>query len=161
MEYTNEDRSALVISTGNKTELALGYCTLYGDMCGGLAAISDLSKKRVYDLALNLNRLAGNPLIPQSIIDRVPTAELEIGQTDRDNLPADYPVLSPLVDGIVEDNIPASTLKKDYPKKLVENTVRLININEFKRRQAAPGIRVTKRAFGIGRRMPIGNPYIG
>lgn len=160
MEYTNEDRYGIVISTGNKTELALGYCTLYGDMCGGFAAISDVSKERIYSLARYINRLAKKEVIPVTIIDRVPTAELEPGQTDRANLPADYPVLSPLVDVMVEEHFSIDELAQRYPREVVERTAKLIHNNEFKRRQAPPGIRVTKRAFGIGRRVPMGHGYI-
>lgn len=158
MEYTNEVPGSIVLTTGNKTELALGYCTLYGDMCGGLAVISDLSKERVYKLAEFIN--SGKAVIPPSVISRVPTAELEEGQTDRDNLPADYPVLSPLVDLIVEEGLSAEKLSQSFPPAVVSKTLHLINLNEFKRRQAAPGIRVTKHAFGIGRRVPIGNSFI-
>jgi NAD+ synthase (glutamine-hydrolysing) len=155
MEYTNEDRASIVLSTGNKTELALGYCTLYGDMCGGLAVISDLSKERVYALARYINQISSKELIPQSIIERVPTAELETGQTDRANLPADYPILSPLVDTLIEDNFSNKEIEKLYQEEVILKTQRLIANNEFKRRQAAPGIRVTKKAFGIGRRVPM------
>lgn len=156
MEYTNETPASIVISTGNKTELALGYCTLYGDMCGGLAAISDLSKTRVYLLANTINERAGYELIPNSIINRIPSAELEVGQEDRHNLPADYPILSPLVDELIENSTPFEDLASHYPAEVIEKTWKLICNNEFKRRQAAPGIRVTRQAFGIGRRIPMG-----
>lgn len=160
MEYSNEDRGAVVLATGNKTELAVGYCTLYGDMCGALAVIGDVSKLRVYDLARHINRRAGREIVPKSIIDRIPTAELASGQTDRDNLPADYPILSPLVDEIIEDQPSLEILAQRYPRDVVERTLRLIHANEFKRRQAAPAIRVTKRAFGVGRRVPMGHEYL-
>lgn len=156
MEYTNEDRGGLVVSTGNKTELALGYCTLYGDMCGGFAAISDLSKTRVYNLARYVNKKAGKEIIPESIIDRAPTAELEEGQTDEQNLPADYDVLSPLVDEVIDNQASFVELVKKYDQQVVREVFTLIRKNEFKRRQAAPGIRVTRKAFGIGRRYPMG-----
>lgn len=159
MEYSNEDTSGIVVSTGNKTELALGYCTLYGDMCGGFAAISDVSKERVYLLSRYINQLHGRELIPQSIIDRTPTAELEPGQTDAANLPADYDIISPLVDALIDQQIPQEELYGRYSKTIVDQTARLIRVNEFKRRQAAPGIRVTSRAFGIGRRIPIAHGY--
>ena len=160
MEYTNEDCKGLVISTGNKTELAAGYCTLYGDMAGGFAAISDLSKARVYAVARWINSEAGTDIIPASILTRVPTAELEHGQTDAANLPADYDVLSPLIDAIVDDQCSYEELCRSYPQDVVEKTLRLVHLNEFKRRQAAPGIRVTKRAFGIGRRFPIVHGFV-
>ncbi len=155
MEYTNEDPKGLVISTGNKTELACGYCTLYGDMAGGFAAISDLSKARVYQVAEYINSSAGMEIIPASIIKRIPTAELEHGQTDAANLPADYDVLSPLVDAIIDEQCPYDELCRRYGTDVVDRTLRLVHANEFKRRQAAPGIRVTNKAFGIGRRFPI------
>ncbi len=155
MECSNEDPGAIVISTGNKTELALGYCTLYGDMCGGLAAISDVSKHRVYDLARAINREHGRDVIPVTTIDRPPTAELEPDQTDADNLPADYDVLSPLVEEIVEEGTPRAQLVQRYDGAVVDRTLQLIFRSEYKRRQAAPGIRVSSKAFGAGRRYPI------
>ncbi|MEZ4754265.1 MAG: NAD+ synthase [Bdellovibrionota bacterium] len=162
MEYTNQDRGTIVLSTGNKTEIALGYCTLYGDMCGGLSVIGDLSKLAVYSLAKYLNQVSKTEIIPESIITRVPTAELEENQTDKDNLPADYDILSPLVDLFIEDNISleraVAWLKVknvSEPEVIAEKTKRLIDINEYKRRQMAPAIRVTKKAFGAGRRYPL------
>ena len=160
MEYSNEDTKGIVVSTGNKTELALGYCTLYGDMCGGFAAISDVSKERVYAISRYINKNATQELIPQSTIDRAPTAELEEGQTDAANLPADYDVISPLVDAIVDEQLPLHKLVQIYDETVVTRTLRLVRINEFKRRQAAPGIRVTKTAFGIGRRIPMVHGFV-
>jgi NAD+ synthase (glutamine-hydrolysing) len=159
MEYTNEDRSSLVITTGNKTELALGYCTLYGDMCGGFAAISDVDKSRVYELSRFINRLSGQAVIPETTLMRVPSAELEEGQTDAQNLPADYDVLVPLVNDIVEGGKSREELIQVYPVAVVDRTLRMIDVQEYKRRQAAPGIRVTERAFGIERRVPMGQGY--
>ncbi len=155
MEYTNQDRAGLVLSTGNKTELALGYCTMYGDMCGGLAVIADLSKLKVYQLADYINQTSGQELIPQTTIDRAPTAELELDQKDSDNLPADYNILSPLVDDLVDHELSLEELELKYNPQTIRETARLLKINEFKRRQAAPGIRVTGKAFGVGRRIPI------
>ena len=156
MEYSNEVAGGLVLTTGNKTELATGYCTLYGDMCGALAVIGDVSKLRVYEVARFINLKAGKEVIPGSTIERVPTAELAEGQEDRQNLPADYPVLSPLLERIVEEIGESSELNKSYDQGLVEKVVGLVNRNEFKRRQAAPGIRVSSHAFGVGRRIPMG-----
>lgn len=157
MEYANEDPSGIVLTTGNKTELATGYCTLYGDMCGALAVLGDVSKANVYALARFMNKRAGNEIIPVTTIDRVPTAELAPGQVDRDNLPADYPVLSPLVELVVETGAGVDELvERGFERKVVETTVKLVNRNEFKRRQAAPAIRVTGHAFGVGRRVPMG-----
>ncbi len=147
----------LVLSTGNKTELALGYCTLYGDMSGGLAVISDLSKTDVYGLSKRVNELAGYERIPGNCISKPPSAELAPDQVD----PFDYDVVSPLVDMIVEERRSLAELMAGYDKALVEDIYQRIRINEYKRRQAAPGLRVTKKAFGTGRRMPIVNHYRG
>ncbi len=148
----------LVLSTGNKTELALGYCTLYGDMSGGLAVISDLSKTDVYGLSKWINEQAGFERIPENCISKPPSAELAPDQVD----PFDYDVVSPLVEAIVEDRkSPAQLAAEGHDRELVDSLYQRIRINEYKRRQAAPGIRVTKKAFGTGRRMPIVNHYRG
>lgn len=160
MEYSNQDRAGIVLSTGNKTELALGYCTLYGDLCGGLAVIGDVSKLMVYRLARCVNDRAGRPVIPHSVIERVPTAELAPGQTDAANLPADYPLLSPLVDEIIEQGPAAAQLASRYPQEVVSSTLKLIAASEYKRRQAPPSIRVSTKAFGAGRRYPIDNRFV-
>lgn len=163
MEYTNEDREGLVLSTGNKTETALGYCTLYGDMCGGLAVLGDVSKHWVYGISRYVNQRAGREIIPFSTIERPPTAELEDGQLDSDNLPADYPILSPLVERIVEDGASVEELVAELAGQGVENaeeivrrTVQMIFIAEYKRRQMPPAIKVTRKSFGSGRRIPVG-----
>ena len=146
----------LVLSTGNKTELALGYCTLYGDMSGGLAVISDLSKVDVYSLANYINNVAGDYRIPVNCIEKPPSAELAPHQVD----PFDYNVVSPLVDRIVEDyESPITLINDGAVPDLVFDLYRRININEYKRRQAAPGLRVSSKAFGIGRRFPIVNHF--
>ena len=148
----------LVLSTGNKTELALGYCTLYGDMSGGLAVISDLSKTDVYGLSRRVNELAGYERIPENCIIKPPSAELAPDQVD----PFDYDVVSPLVDAIVEERkAPAQLVAEGHDRELVESLYQKIRINAYKRRQAAPGLRVTKKAFGTGRRIPIVNQYKG
>ncbi len=159
MEFTNENPGTLLLTTGNKTELALGYCTLYGDMCGALAPIGDLNKSLVYDLARWINKNAGAELIPASVIERAPTAELEDGQTDEANLPAPYSELAPLVDRIIETDVSQEELLKEYSPKLIEQTLRLIDINEGKRRQAPPAIRVTRGSLGLETRMPMGMGY--
>lgn len=147
----------MVLSTGNKTETALGYCTLYGDMNGGLAVISDLSKQDVYVLANWVNENSGKSRIPENSISKPPSAELKENQID----PFNYEVVSPLVSALIEDNISAQELiEGGAPKELVEDLVRRIRINEFKRRQAPPGLRVTSKAFGMGRRYPIVNQYM-
>ncbi len=149
---------ALVISTGNKTETALGYTTLYGDMCGGLAAIADVSKLKVYQLAEYINGISGKKIIPAEIMKKAPSAELREDQTDEESLGL-YKLVSPLVDEIIENGKTKTDLFKKYPKDLVEKTLERIKTAEYKRRQAPPGIKVTEKAFGIGRRMPIAHGF--
>ena len=146
----------LVLSTGNKTELALGYATLYGDMSGGLEVIGDVSKMEVYALARYYNQKMGRAVIPKSSIDKIPSAELRPDQFD----PFDYTSVSPLVDEIIEKRLSKEELiQKGYPKEVVEDTIRRIRGAEYKRRQAAPVIRITKKAFGLGWKMPIVNKF--
>lgn len=148
----------MVLSTGNKTEIALGYCTLYGDMSGGLSVISDLSKIDVYRISRWINEVAGYDRIPQSTLDKEPSAELAEDQVD----PFDYDIVSPIVDAIIEERkSPQELIEAGSDKELVMKLYRLIRINEFKRRQAAPGLRVSPKAFGVGRRVPIVNHYQG
>ena len=128
--------------------------------CGGLAVLSDVSKQRIYALADYINRAAGRSIIPASIIARTPTAELEVGQTDAANLPADYDVLSPLVTDIVENELSRAELHRRYSPEVVDQTLRLVHRSEFKRRQAPPGIRITHKAFGVGRRYPLAHNYL-
>jgi len=143
---------AMLLTTGNKTEVALGYCTLYGDMNGGLAVISDVSKNRVYSISRWFNRWKGSDVIPSGSIEKPPSAELRDAQVD----PFDYDVVSPLVDRLVEQEATVEEcVAAGYDRELVERLTRLVRISEYKRRQAAPGIRITERAFGVGRRMPI------
>ena len=146
----------LVLSTGNKTELAMGYCTLYGDMNGGLAVISDLSKTDVYALSKWVNKNAGFERIPLSSIEKPPSAELRPEQVD----PFDYDVVSPLVSSLIDDEkSPSELIKEGADLELVKDISNRIRINEYKRRQAAPGLKVTSKAFGMGRRVPIINQY--
>ena len=148
----------MVLATGNKTEIALGYCTLYGDMSGGLSVISDLSKIDVYRLARWINKEAGYDRIPKFTIDKAPSAELAEDQVD----PFDYDFVSPLVDEIIEERkSPKELIENGADEELVIKLYKLIRINEFKRRQAAPGLRVSQKAFGVGRRVPIVNQYHG
>lgn len=158
MAYANKF-GGMVLSTGNKTELALGYCTLYGDMSGGLAVISDLSKMRVYALSEYINERAGKELIPVATITKPPSAELAADQTDESSFGASYEIISPLVQEYLEDFATSTQLKKKYPIDLVDSLVWKIHANEHKRRQAAPGIRVTKKAFGVGRRVPLAHKW--
>ena len=146
----------LVLSTGNKTELAMGYCTLYGDMNGGLSVISDLSKTDVYALSRWVNKEAGSERIPINSIEKPPSAELRPNQVD----PFDYDVVSPLVSSLIEDEkSPIELIAEGADPELIKDISRRIRINEYKRRQAAPGLRVTSKAFGIGRRVPIVNQF--
>ena len=145
-----------VLSTGNKTELALGYCTLYGDMAGALAVISDLSKLDVYAVAAYVNERHSRDIIPERIFKRPPSAELKDNQVD----PFDYNIVSPLVDAIINDQKSYDELiESGYEPELVEDILKKIRLAEFKRRQAAPGLKVTGKAFGLGRRFPIINRY--
>jgi NAD+ synthase (glutamine-hydrolysing) len=145
-----------VLSTGNKTELALGYCTLYGDMAGALAVISDLSKSDVYALGRWINSKQNQKNIPERIFTRLPSAELAEGQVD----PFDYEVVSPLVDLIINEHKTSKELvEMGFDPVLVKDIIKKIRLAEFKRRQAAPGLKVTSKAFGLGRRFPIINHY--
>ncbi len=152
MAFSNKFH-ALVLSTGNKSELAVGYCTLYGDMAGGLAVISDIPKTMVYELARYINR--DSEVIPTGIIDRPPSAELKPDQTDQDSLPP-YDILDQILKAYIEDRRSISVIKEmGFEKAVVEDVVRRIDRSEYKRRQAPPGLKVTTKAFGRGRRCPI------
>ena len=156
MAISNQ-RGCLLLSTGNKSELAVGYCTLYGDMNGGLAVISDVPKTMVYDLARFINQEAD--LIPERIIEKPPSAELKPDQRDDDDLPP-YEVLDPILKGYIEDHRSVSELVKlGFEKQLVEDVVSRVNRNEYKRHQLAPGLKITSKAFGYGRRYPIAQRY--
>jgi len=146
----------LVLATGNKTELALGYATLYGDMSGGLEVIGDVSKTEVYALATYYNRHAGREVIPKSCFTKIPSAELRPDQFD----PFDYPTVSPLVDDVIENRLSREELlNKGYPVQVVDDTLRRIRGAEYKRRQAPPAIKITKKAFGLGWKMPLVNKF--
>ena len=146
----------LVLATGNKTELALGYATLYGDMSGGLEVIGDVSKMEVYALARYYNRKIERPVIPENCFSKIPSAELRPDQYD----PFDYQIVSPLVDDIVENRLSRSELiEKGYPEHIVDDTIRRVRSAEYKRRQAPPTIKITKKAFGLGWKMPIVNKF--
>ena len=154
---------SLVLTTGNKSELAVGYCTLYGDMCGGLAVISDVPKTLVYRLSKWINedaqRRLGHPLIPESSITKAPSAELRPGQTDQDSLPA-YEVLDAILEAyVVDQKTPAEIIAAGHSESDVRRVVRLIDFSEYKRRQAAPGLKITTKAFGVGRRIPIAHRW--
>ncbi len=149
----------LLLTTGNKSEMAVGYCTLYGDMCGGLAVISDVPKTIVYRLSELINRQAGFERIPRGTIDKAPSAELRPNQTDQDSLPP-YDVLDAILNRYVEGDLSAAQIIADgFRPETVERVIKLIDRSEYKRRQAPPGLKVTSRAFGFGRRMPIAQRY--
>ncbi len=148
----------LVLTTGNKSELAVGYCTLYGDMSGGLALISDVPKTMVYELARHINR--EKEIIPQNSIDKPPSAELKPNQFDQDTLPP-YDILDGILKAYVEDAKGVDEIiRMGYDEKIVREIIRKVNRNEYKRQQAAPGIKVTSKAFGSGRRMPIAHNFM-
>jgi NAD+ synthase (glutamine-hydrolysing) len=147
----------LVLSTGNKSELAVGYCTLYGDMAGGLAVINDLPKTTVYAVSREVNR--EREVIPAACLTKPPSAELRPDQTDQDTLPP-YEVLDPILEAAIEESLPAEEIvERGFDRSIVERVFKLIRTNEYKRQQAAPGLRVTGKAFGIGRRYPIAARY--
>ncbi len=149
----------LVLTTGNKSETATGYCTLYGDMAGGFAVLKDVPKTLVYKLSEFINRRAGRELIPQSVIRRVPTAELRPGQKDEDTLPA-YPVLDAVLQAYVEeDRVPSAIAAAGIPARTVNEVVQMVDRSEYKRRQAPPGVKITPKAFGRDRRLPITNRF--
>jgi NAD+ synthase (glutamine-hydrolysing) len=158
MAFSNK-WNAIVLTTGNKSELAVGYCTLYGDMCGGLAVISDVPKTLVYSLSRVANRRHAGA-IPESVFEKPPSAELRPGQKDSDSLP-EYEVLDPILRAYIEENQPPRTIAEDLGLELglVRNIISKVDRNEYKRQQAAPGLKVTTKAFGIGRRIPIAQKY--
>jgi NAD+ synthetase len=148
---------SLLLTTGNKSELAVGYCTLYGDMCGGLAVISDVPKTMVYRLANWINR--EQEIIPAASITKPPSAELRPDQTDQDSLPP-YDVLDAILDAyVVGQKSVDEIIEAGFDAAVVQRVIRLIDANEYKRRQAAPGLKVTSKAFGVGRRIPIAQRY--
>jgi NAD+ synthase (glutamine-hydrolysing) len=144
----------MALATGNKSELAVGYCTLYGDMCGGFAVLSDLYKRDVYALSRFVNEEGGKEIIPIQIIDKAPSAELAPNQFDQDTLPP-YPVLDSILHGLIDQQRSPADLAKEFPVETVRWVVRRLDRNEFKRRQMPPGIKLSQRAFGTGRRMPM------
>ncbi|MEC8689966.1 MAG: NAD+ synthase [Verrucomicrobiota bacterium] len=156
MSISNK-KGHLLLTTGNKSELAVGYCTIYGDMCGGLAVISDLPKTLVYKLAKWINRK--KEIIPWETIEKAPSAELKPNQKDQDTLP-DYEILDQILELYVDQSISVSSIiAKGYDKDLVKWIASRVEMNEWKRWQSAPGLRVTSKAFGVGRRIPIAHRY--
>ncbi len=154
MALSNKYR-ALLLTTGNKSEMSVGYCTLYGDMSGGLAVIADVPKTMVYRISEWINRRGADPMIPAAILTKAPSAELKPGQTDQDSLPP-YDVLDEILERHIERYESADDIiKAGFDEQTVARVLRLVRLAEFKRRQAAPGLRVTDRAFGTGWRMPV------
>jgi NAD+ synthase (glutamine-hydrolysing) len=148
---------SLLLTTGNKSEMAVGYCTLYGDMCGGLAVIADVPKLMIYRLARWINR--EREIIPIASITKAPSAELRPNQTDQDSLPP-YDTLDAILEAyVVHGRSPAEIIASGFDPVAVKKVVRLIDVSEYKRRQAAPGLKVTSKAFGVGRRIPIAQRY--
>ncbi|MDM8007928.1 MAG: NAD+ synthase [Phycisphaerae bacterium] len=145
----------LLLTTGNKSELAVGYCTLYGDMCGGLAVISDVPKTTIYKLAEYINSKTGREVIPRNTITKPPSAELRPNQTDQDSLPS-YELLDAILDKYIHQELSADEIvAAGHDARIVQKVIRLVDTAEYKRKQAALGLKVTSRAFGFGRRMPI------
>jgi NAD+ synthase (glutamine-hydrolysing) len=150
----------LVVSTGNKSELAVGYSTLYGDMVGGFSLLKDVFKTDVFRLARYLNERAGHELVPVSTIDRAPSAELRPDQRDEDSIPA-YAVLDPVLEAYVEFDHSREELLEEFDPDVVERVLELVDRAEYKRRQAPPGVKLRPKAFGRDRRTPITNRWRG
>ena len=158
MALSNQE-NLLILATGNKSEIATGYTTIYGDMVGGFSIIKDVYKTNVYKLANYRNSLSKKNIIPQSIIQRPPSAELRPNQTDQDSLP-EYIELDSILNLYIEnDNNVNEIISKGHDKNTVKDIIKLVDKNEYKRRQSAPGIKVTSKNFGRDRRMPIANNY--
>ena len=161
MALSNKLRGWLVLTTGNKSELAVGYSTLYGDTAGGFAVIKDVPKLLVYDLCRLHNARAGREVIPESVLTKPPSAELRPDQRDDQSLPP-YDVLDPLLEAYVEDDLTrGELLERGFDAALVDRITHLVDISEYKRRQNPPGPRISAKAFGKDRRMPITNGYRG
>ncbi|MFC1624451.1 NAD+ synthase [Candidatus Omnitrophota bacterium] len=159
MAFSNKF-SSLVLNTGNKSETSVGYCTLYGDMAGGFAVIKDVPKNLVYRLARFINNIRNRKIIPESIFKRAPSAELKPDQKDQDTLPS-YGLLDKIIDLYIEKNKSFDEIVKDVGRKdIVKKVLRMVDINEYKRRQSPPGIKITPKAFGRDRRMPITNKFM-
>jgi NAD+ synthase (glutamine-hydrolysing) len=155
----SNDTGGLVLSTGNKSELAVGYCTLYGDMAGGLAVIGDVPKTLVYRVARAANARAGREAIPERTFTKPPSAELKPDQTDQDTLPP-YDVLDDILQAYVEERLPvARIVARGHPEDVVRRVLRMVVASEYKRRQAAPVLKISEKAFGEGRRFPIAHAY--
>jgi NAD+ synthase (glutamine-hydrolysing) len=151
----------LVLATGNKSETATGYTTIYGDMAGAFAPLKDVLKTEVYALCRHRNTWPGGPVIPESILEKPPSAELRPGQKDEDSLPP-YGLLDPILRAYVEqDKSLEEIVRMGFDPEMVRRVITLVHRSEYKRRQAPPGVKVSPRAFGRDRRLPIANRYVG
>jgi len=149
----------LVLTTGNKSEIGVGYCTLYGDTAGGFAVIKDVPKMLVYDLCRYRNQLAGRNLIPHRVLEKAPSAELKPDQKDSDSLP-EYAILDSILHAYVEESCsPDNIVGRGFDPETVQQVMRMVDRNEYKRRQGPPGVKITPRAFGKDSRLPITNHY--
>ncbi|OGP74892.1 MAG: NAD+ synthase [Deltaproteobacteria bacterium RBG_16_49_23] len=149
----------LVLTTGNKSEMSVGYCTLYGDMAGGYAVLKDVPKTLVYELSKYKNRKEGKALIPKNVLAKAPSAELRPNQKDEDSLPP-YPVLDPILQAYVEDDKGVEEIAKmGFKEAMIKEVIRMVDRNEYKRRQSPPGVKITHRALGKDRRLPVTNKY--
>jgi NAD+ synthase (glutamine-hydrolysing) len=149
----------LVLTTGNKSEMSVGYATLYGDMAGGFSVIKDVLKTEVYALSEYRNMTEGRDLIPRRVFEKAPTAELKFNQTDQDTLPP-YDILDGIIKGYVEEDQSLEELVANgYSRSVAAKVMKMVEQSEYKRRQAPPGIKITQRALGKDRRMPITNQY--
>jgi NAD+ synthase (glutamine-hydrolysing) len=149
----------LVLTTGNKSEIGVGYSTLYGDMAGGFAVLKDVPKTVVYEIARHVTARAGRDLIPESVFTRAPSAELRLNQTDQDTLPP-YPVLDAILEAYVEEDLGvADIIARGFDAETVQKVVRMVDANEYKRRQGPIGVKITPRAFGRDWRLPIVNRF--
>ena len=149
----------LVLNTGNKSEISVGYCTLYGDMVGGYGVLKDLYKTKVYKLAKRINKKKRRKVIPASVMRRAPSAELKPDQKDEDDIPA-YRILDKILKlYIEEDQSKDAIVRRGFKRRLVGRVIGMVDRNEYKRRQAPPGIKITPKAFGKDRRMPITNKF--
>ncbi|MBW2145740.1 MAG: NAD(+) synthase, partial [Deltaproteobacteria bacterium] len=149
----------LVLATGNKSEVGVGYCTLYGDTCGGMAVISDVPKTMVYELCRFINQ--EEEIIPRAVLLKAPSAELRPDQTDQDTLPP-YEILDPILQAYVEDLRSAEDIvAMGFAEETVRRVIKMVESSEYKRQQMAPGLKVTTKAFGFGRKLPIAQGYLG
>ena len=149
----------LVLTTGNKSEMSVGYCTLYGDMAGGFAVLKDVPKTLVYELTKFRNKKEGRDLIPKRVFVKPPSAELRPNQKDEDSLPP-YPVLDPILQAYVEEDKGLQDIAKmGFKESMIKEVIQMVDRNEYKRRQSPPGVKITHRALGKDRRLPVTNKY--